>query len=93
MKILKTIGAVVAKLPNTKIGKKIGQAVSTKGGGVADQVLTGGIFSAIFKEEEGQPVGTASPKAWARAIIQIAIVAYLIYSGDIQEAIEFFEGI
>ena len=92
MKILKTIGALVANLPSTKIGKKIGQAVSTKGGGAVDQVLTGGIFSALFKADPEQPIGTASPGAWARAIIQVALIAYLLYTGDIDKAIALFEG-
>ena len=91
MKLLKTVGSFVAKLPNTKIGKGIGKVVGTKAGGAFDQLATGGIFTALFKEQEGQPIGTASPKAWARAIAQTVILGYLIYSGNIEAAISFFE--
>ena len=91
MKALKAIGGFIAKLPNTKIGGVIGKAVDTKAGKLVDQVATGGIFTSLFKPTPENPVGKASPAQWTRAIIQVSIIAYLIYTGKIDQAIAFYE--
>ena len=91
MKALGKVAKFVAKLPNTKIGKKIGKAVDTKAGWAVDQFAAGGIFTALFKPTPEHPIGHASPGQWVRAIAQLAITAYLIYKGDIESAISFYE--
>jgi hypothetical protein len=76
MKALKSIGKVVGKLARTKVGA------------IVDEVALGGLVNNLTEDSADAPAGTINYNKLIRGIAITAIIAYLLYTGNVDEAIK-----
>jgi len=74
-----------------KIGKVAGKLARTKLGAVVDEIALGGLVNNLTEDSADAPAGTINYTKLIRGLTITAIIFYLLYSGNIDKAIELSE--